>query len=302
VRADLDPRAPGPGSRVPVVDLHLHTTASDGLDSPEDLVSRALEAGIAALAVTDHDTLESVGEVARCAAECRLAFVSGIEITSVWKGSDVHLLAYFVDPRSTRLTEFLADQRADRQRRARRMAANLAALGVPVDVETVIASCKGGVVSRPHLAYAMVQAGHVPDLAAAFDRYLGQGQPAYVPRSGAAPMDVITLVTAAGGFVSMAHPGVTGCDDLIPDLAAEGLGALEVHHPDHLPDDTVRYLALAEEYGLAVSGGSDYHGEKAGRENALGRVGLSEHEFAAFCVRAGRPVPEVPRAIRQRSA
>jgi hypothetical protein len=182
------------------------------------------------------------------------------------------------------------------------MAAILAALDVPVDVEEVIASCRSGVVSRPHLACAMVEAGHVPDVAAAFDLYLGEGQAAYVPRAAATPMDVITLVNEAGGFVSMAHPGVTRCDEIIPGLVAGGLGALEAYHPDHLPDDTARYLALAEDLHLAVSGGSDYHGEAAGRENALGRVGLSEHEFAALCASAGRPVPDVPRTIRTRSA
>lgn len=274
-----------------MIDLHLHTTASDGLASPAELVSRARRAGITAMGIADHDTLAAVPALAGLTREAGLGFVPGLEITAVWEGADVHVLAYFVDPQSQRLSEFLKDQRADRLRRARLIGANLCALGVPVDVEGLIAGCGARVVSRPLLARAMVDAGHVPDVPAAFDRYLGEGREAYVARIGATPFEVVALVCAEGGITSLAHPGVSGFDDLIPDLAAAGLGALEARHPDHAPADTERYLTMAGRLGLAISGGSDYHGERSHHADGLGSVGLSPHEFAAFCERAGRAVP-----------
>ncbi|MEW5984519.1 MAG: PHP domain-containing protein [Acidobacteriota bacterium] len=276
-----------------MVDLHLHTTASDGLDSPAELTSRARLAGITTIGLADHDTVDAIPEMERLASEAGLAFVPGLEVTAVWEGSDVHLLAYFVDARSARLGEFLEDQRTDRLRRARLMAAKLTALGVPVDVDRLIARCRGRVVSRPLLAQAMVEAGHVPDVAAAFDLYLGDGRAAYVPRVGASPGEVVSLVNADGGFVSMAHPGVTSRDGMIAVLAEAGLGALEAYHPDHTRSDRARYLSLARDLNLAVSGGSDYHGAGSHHADGLGVVGLTSAEFAAFCARAGRAVPAV---------
>lgn len=289
---EFRPRIPDPGSRLPAADLHLHTTASDGLSSPADLVSAAWRAGLSTIAVTDHDTTAALPDVERLATETGLAFVPGIEITAVWEGSDVHLLAYFVDARSARLSEFLRDQQADRRRRARLIAIRLANEGVALDVEGLIARSESKVVSRPLIAEALVEAGHVPDVASAFDRYLAEGRSAYVARWGATPAEVVALVSAIGGFVSMAHPGVTGRDDLISGLAADGLGALEVHHPDHTPAETARYCVLAKEAGLTVSGGSDYHGEGTHHGDTLGSVGLTDDEFAAFCARANRPMPQ----------
>ena len=284
-------RIPDPGSRIPFSDLHLHTTASDGLETPEELVRSARDAGLLVIGVTDHDTLDAIPEAGRLAAQAGLGFVPGLEITAVWQGADVHLLAHFVDARAPRLAEFLRDQQSDRLNRARRMGAKLAALGVPVDVERVIGQCQGGVISRPLLARAMVEAGHVPDVGAAFDAYLGEGQAAFVPRTGATPAAVVSLVGADGGFVSLAHPGVTRRDDLLPALAAGGLGAIEVYHPDHTPADISRYLALAETLGVGVSGGSDYHGAGSHHAGGLGRIGLTAAEFDDFCSRAGRSVP-----------
>lgn len=280
--------APARGSRVPAADLHLHTTASDGLDTPADLVRRARRAGITTISVTDHDTLSAIPDVQALAPAAGLGFVAGVEITAVWEGTDVHLLAYFVDPRSPRLSQFLSDQQADRLRRARLMAGRLSALGVPIEIDRLIERCGTGVVSRPVLARALVEAGHVPSVDSAFDRYLAEGQPAYVPRCGAAPAEVVQLARADGAFVSIAHPGVTGQDHLIPGLVESGLGAVEAYHPDHSQEDTARYLAMADEHGLAVSGGSDDHGEQTRDRDGFGRVGLSDEEFARFCARAGR--------------
>lgn len=273
-----------------MIDLHLHTTASDGACSPAELVSRVKAAGITTMAVTDHDTGAALAEAERLARDAGIGFVPGIEITAVWDGSDVHLLAYFIDPGSGRIAPFLAQQRADRERRARLIGKRLADLGMPVDVERVITETCPAAVSRPAIALAMVAAGHVPDVRAAFDGYLAEGASAFVPRIGATPAEVVALVNRDGGVVSMAHPGVTGRDEIIPSLAANGLSALEVFHSDHDTDAIARYRALAEDLHLAMTGGSDFHGtDDCLRE--LGSASLPASHFAEFCRRAGWPLP-----------
>lgn len=272
-----------------MIDLHLHTTASDGACTPDELVARASAAGLTTIAVADHDTGAAIPHVCRYAHAASLAFVPGIEITSVWQGSDVHMLAYFIDPGAAPMAEFLAQQKRDRERRARLIGHRLAALGMPVDIERVIDDVRPYTISRPLIARAMVSAGYAPSQRAAFDAFLAEGGPAYVTRVGAAPADVISLVTGVGGATSMAHPGVTAKDELIPSLAACGLTGLEVFHSDHAADDIERYRACAERYGLAMTGGSDYHGT-ADCRRVLGESHLPAEHFAEFCRRAGRPL------------
>jgi len=271
-----------------MIDLHLHTTASDGTDTPAELVRACREAGIATMAVTDHDTTAAVAEAAREAERAGIAFVPGIEMTAAWKGSDVHVLGYFLDPESPALKSFLESQIEDRIRRARAVGERLAALGVAIEMESLIARSGGRPVLRPHFAQAMVEAGHVGREQEAFERYIGEGKPAYVARQGATPADVVRIIRDAGGLSSMAHPGVTRADGLIPALADAGLDAIEAYHTDHAPEETARYLALARQLGLAVTGGSDFHGFRSEHSNGLGTVCLPDPDFAAFSARARR--------------
>jgi predicted metal-dependent phosphoesterase TrpH len=273
-----------------MIDLHLHTIASDGLHTPAQLVALVQAAGITVMAVADHDTLASVPELEKLTREAEIGFLPGIEITAVWLDHDVHLLGYFVDSRSTRLSAFLRDQRADRERRGRLMGQKLAALGMPIDIEPLVADAKGKALARPALARVLVEAGYVTSVQDAFDRFLGDDKPAWVKRSGATPAEVVALVNAEGGVVSMAHPGVTRRDELIPDLARSGLAALEIAHTDHTADDVARYRSTIREHGLGATGGSDFHGVGTHHPD-LGRVTLSADDFADFCRRAGRPVP-----------
>jgi predicted metal-dependent phosphoesterase TrpH len=273
-----------------VIDLHLHSTASDGVCAPAELVSRVHAAGITTMALTDHDTGAHIPDVQRLAGDAGIAFIPGIEITAVWQGSDIHMLAYFIDPASPRMTAFLEQQRVDRERRARLIGERLAGLGAPVDIEQAIVAAHPTTISRPVIARALVAAGHAPGARVAFDTYLAEGGQAYVPRLGATPGDVVDLVNADGGVVSMAHPGVTGHDEIIPGLAAHGLAAIEVFHTDHGPATTARYLAMARNLGLAVTGGSDFHGTYD-RERELGRSILPAEHFAEFCRRARRSLP-----------
>jgi predicted metal-dependent phosphoesterase TrpH len=266
-----------------LIDLHLHTTASDGTLTPAALVERAASVGLTIISVTDHDTVAGLPE-ARAAAEARgLRLIDGIEITAVEGTRDVHMLAYFFDPSDASLAGFLEAQRADRVRRVEEMTARLKALGAPVDVTRLLDSAArvpGRSVGRPQVADALVASGFAADRDDAFDRWLGDDCPAYVPRRGASPGDVIALVAQAGGLVSLAHPGLLGKDAIIPRLAAEGLAAIEARHSDHDAADERRYREMARALGVAVSGGSDYHGDAAHRTATIGDVTLAPEDFA----------------------
>ena len=274
-----------------MIDLHLHTAASDGTDSPAELVAACRAAGLTVVGVADHDTMAAVPEMARAARDAGIGLVPGIEITAAWRGKDIHVLGYFLDHRSLELLAFLDAQCADRIRRARLVADRLEAIGAPIDIEALIGRSKGRPLLRPHIAQALVDSGHVRDDREAFDRYLGDDKPAFVPRAGASPVEIVELIRRAGGVSSLAHPGITQQDALIPHLAAAGLNALEIYHADHSVEDTARYLAVAERLGLAVTGGSDYHGARSHHAHGFGVVSVPDEAFAAFCRHAGRPVP-----------
>ena len=268
-----------------MIDLHLHTTASDGLLPPAALVARAAQAGLHTISITDHDTCAGLPEAQTAARQHGVRLVPGVEITAIEDGRDLHLLAYFLDPANPSFLEFLDSQRVNRERRAGEIGERLASLGLEIDVAPIIASTRGAggpTVGRPHLADALVRAGHAVDRDDAFARLLGVGRPAYVARSGPRPEDVIAVVHSAGGIVSMAHPGLTTMDHLIPRLAAAGLQALEARHSDHDPGTEQRYRELAAQAGLAVSAGSDFHGDIGRRSSTLGRVTMSAEEFASL--------------------
>ena len=263
-----------------VIDLHLHTTASDGLCDPAVLVDLAWRAGIRTMSVTDHDTVAALPEVASAAAASRIAFVPGIEITAVHDGCDVHVLGYFIERDDEELAGFLERQRADRVRRVGEMAEKLASMGKPVDREALLAPLPNGrSLGRPSVAKALVKAGHVADTRQAFDELIGEGKPAFIPRCGPCPADVIGIINRAGGIASLAHPGLLRRDDLIPGMIDAGLTAVEAFHSEHDETTTHRYLAFAERHGILVSGGSDYHGEKERRKAAFGTVGLPPDRF-----------------------
>lgn len=274
-----------------MIDLHLHTTASDGRCTPAELAARATGLGFTIIGVTDHDTVAAVDEVRAAAPTVRV--ISGIEITAVADGRDVHILGYFVDQHCPALVTFLERQRALRVDRVRGIARRLAELGAPIDADRILvpaARHPGRSVGRPLLARALVEAGHVVTMQEAFDRFLAAGQPAFVPRKGRSPAAVISIIHEAGGIASFAHPGVTGRDELIAPLAGEGLDAIEVFHSEHDANTQARYLALAGRHGLAASGGSDYHGEMEGSygRRRLGGMLLPEAHMAELEARAGR--------------
>lgn len=268
----------------------MHTTASDGRCSPEDLVERCWNKGIRTLSVTDHDTMAGV-EPSQRAAEARgMTCLPGIEITSVHDGKDVHMLAYFLPPDAPGLQLLLAAQRQQRVDRAIEIAARLQALGAPVDTAAMVeaAAGSGKSLARPQIAQALIAAGHVTTVTEAFDRYLGEDSPAYVPHTGVSPADVVALVATGGGVPSLAHPGYRPKDAIIPGLVENGLVAIEAYHSSHDQAATVHYLAIAKQYGLLVTGGSDFHGPGTRREEFFGVVHLPQSDLEALLAHAGR--------------
>ena len=270
-----------------MIDLHLHTTASDGTLAPSELVSSARAAGLSIISITDHDTTAGSDAARDAARAAGLQLVPGIEISAVADGRDVHVLGYFIDSASSSLRAFLEHQREDRIRRVTEMRDRLAALGCPIDVAPILAdAAQGRSVGRPQIASALVAAGHVRTRDEAFERYLEFDGAAYVARCGSSPEAVVTIIHDAGGIASLAHPGVTDRDRLIAPLAAAGLDALEAVHSDHDAPTEGRYRALAAGLGLLITGGSDFHGDSGHRASRLGTVSLSKAEFAALCAAA----------------
>ncbi len=275
-----------------MIDLHLHTTASDGSCTPAQLLAHLLRAGIRTFAVADHDTLSAVPEAQRLASEAGLQCIPAIEVTAVHASKDVHVLGYFIDVQCPALLAFLDDSRSDRLRRARMMCDRLASLGAPIDFDLLLTRAggpnAGKAIARPLVARALVEAGHVQCVQEAFDRFLAEGQPAYCARVGASPAEVVRLIADAGGIASLAHPGPLGKDDLIEPLARQGLTALECFHSEHDERATAKYLGEARRLGLAVSGGSDFHGPEARRAEWFGTVTLPQHHYDSLVDRARR--------------
>jgi predicted metal-dependent phosphoesterase TrpH len=274
-----------------VIDLHVHSTASDGTLAPEALASRLARDGITTFSLCDHDTTAGIAAAAAGARAAGMGFLAGIEITAIEDGKDVHVLGYGIDPASAPLAWFLAEQRAHRRARIVEIEARLAELGVPV---TLVSDGRGSsdderAIGRPVVARALVAAGHVASISEAFDRYLTPGQPAFVPRRGAPVADVIAMIARAGGVASLAHPGQTKRDDAIARWVDAGLPAIEVWHSHHDEDAVARYTAVAARHGLLMTGGSDFHGDDGNRVYRVGTVGTPADAYARLTARLGEP-------------
>jgi 3',5'-nucleoside bisphosphate phosphatase len=242
----------------PSCDLHSHTLYSDGALEPEALVDLAVRNGLAALAVTDHDVVDALPAAMARGAALGIEVIPGIELSVDEHGTDIHVLGYFVS-RPAILHEALETIQRDRRTRARRIVERLAALGCPIEYEAVEARARGGVVGRPHVAEELIARGHVPNLEAAFDRYLATGKPAYEAKRALGLAESAALLRAAGAVPVVAHPGPSGLDALVPELRAKGILGLEVWHPKHDERQIRGYLAAAERHGLLPTGGSDFH-------------------------------------------
>jgi 3',5'-nucleoside bisphosphate phosphatase len=253
------------------VDLHTHTTASDGALAPRALVELAWRHGVRVLAVTDHDSTEGLAEAQAAAAACSgLTIVPGLEINCDVEGGEVHILGYGVDHQAAWFQEFLSAQRAERAARVYRIAERLTELGMPIDPAEVFAIVKEGSPGRPHVAQVMVGRGYVKSMREAFDRYLHTGGPAHVPRKRLTPGEAVDVVCRARGVPVIAHPGVAGKDELIPELIGAGLMGIECYYAEHSAAQREAYRELCRRHDLVATGGSDFHGAQTGRLNPPG--------------------------------
>jgi predicted metal-dependent phosphoesterase TrpH len=245
------------------VDLHAHSTASDGALAPREVVRAARELKLAAIALTDHDTVDGLAEARAEGEQLGIRVVAGVELSAVEGEAETHLLGLHlrnVDELETRLR----DLRRMRLTRAERIVERLNELGVKVTIEDVLAQSGGGAVGRPHIARALVNDGWATDLRDAFDRYLGNGRAAFVAKERLSIADAIAMIHVAGGLAILAHPGGSGTRARVEALAALGLDGVEVRHPSHSSEDASRLLALVEHFRLVPSGGSDWHGVSEG--------------------------------------
>jgi len=271
------------------VDLHTHSTASDGLLAPEELVRLAVQRGLRVLALTDHDTVAGVPAAQAAARACGIMLVPGIELSTAVERGEVHILGYFVDPDDPGLQAHLARLVAARQERAARLVEQLRSLGFPVTLDELEALAQGGTITRAHAARLLVAKGYVSSLDEAFDRYLGRNRPAYVPRTYPRPREALEIVHAAGGVAVLAHPlSVDDLEATLAELVPAGLAGLEAWYGEYTPEQQHALAMLAERYGLIATGGSDYHGPgfRAGRE--LGSVDVPPGTVDALAARARR--------------
>ncbi len=247
------------------VDLHIHSTASDGNLSPAEVVQRAAAAGVVGLSLTDHDTANGVEEARDEADLHGLRFLVGSELSANEPTRSVHLLAYGFDLEDEGFKAFAKHFRVARVERAQAIASKLQGMGIPLQYEDIQHYCDGAVPTRAHIGRALVGAGLVPDIPTVFRRYIGDGCPAHVRKPPTPPKLVFDMVHAAGGVVCLAHPGKVHSVEDVRRWAAEGLDGVEIRHPSNGPEVRSRMTAVADELGLLKSGGSDWHGSGMGR-------------------------------------
>jgi predicted metal-dependent phosphoesterase TrpH len=276
---------------MPGYDLHTHSTCSDGTETVEANVARALELGLAGLGITDHDTTEGLARAEAAAASADLEIVPGIEFSAEYEGASLHVLAYYVDPSNPELVAELKRLTDTRFRRGELMIEKLQKLGYDISFDRVRAIAGDDLIARPHIAQAMVEAGIVEQEKDAFDRFISDDGIAYVPKHALAPQAALELIRAAGGVCVLAHPGMwkgngSVPDALIEEMAAGGMVGLEVDHPDHDPDQRAYYEALADRLGLIRTGASDCHGARY--DFRMGVETTDAERFGELKRRAGR--------------
>jgi hypothetical protein len=269
------------------LDLHVHTTASDGSWSPGAVVRGAAAGGLDVIAITDHDTAAGFAAATEAAVGLDLQVIPALEVSSTHAGRDIHVLGYFVDPDSSALRAHAARATGRREERMREMLARLVKQGIAVEYAAVeeAAGPDRVVIGRPHLARALVAAGHATSLPDAFDRLIGDDKPAFVPTNLLTAVQAVEVVRAAGGVPVWAHPPTDMVDGLLPALLAAGLRGLEVYRPKNARTDVIRYEAICRSRGLLPSGGSDWHSPDGG--TALGDFFVTGDEVEALLAVGG---------------
>lgn len=260
-----------------IYDLHVHSNASDGTSTPQELIDEALSIGLSGIAITDHDTSDGLQAAEDYITKHHLAldFIPGVEMNTEVEGNEVHILGYYIDYQNPRLNERLAEIREQRQLRAVNMVKKLNDLGLIINFADVIRQAGTDLIARPHVARALIEAGYCKDIQDAFTKYIGKGKPAYVNRYKFTPQEAIMLIKQAGGIPVLAHPGLIGNQDLLPGIIEMGIAGLEVFYPEHNDEQIEKYLMIAKEHHLLITGGSDYHGfNRSESRSMLGAAGI----------------------------
>ena len=279
--------------RMPGINLHAHSSRSDGTFTPTELVRLAGEVGLSTVALTDHDTTDGLEEAADVAGDLGLELVPGVEFSATYEGSSIHVLGYWVDPGHPEFAEELRRLRDDRFSRGEKMVEKLQALGYPITFERVREISGGGNIVRPHIARALVEAGVVPTEKDAFtEELIADGGRADVQKHALHPLDALALITRAGGVCVLAHPGMWAGQrsvplELIQSMVEGGMAGLEADHPDHTPEHRAYYRELAGRLGVVATGASDFHG-RPGEPVTLGTVTTEPEAYARLRSRAGR--------------
>jgi len=278
-------------------DLHIHSTASDGHLTPSEVVQHSLELGLRAISICDHDTMAGYLQLGETYSQGELGIVNvdglevipGIEINSQWEQRELHILGYLLDPGDGRFLDLLSELRNSRVKRVQAMVDRLASLGKPIELFRVMELSQGDSVGRPHIAEAMVEKGYVSSVKEAFSLYLGIGKPAYVSRRHLTPAQAIRAIREAKGVAVWAHPGITSADRLLTELVEHGLQGIEVYHPEHDGEFQRKYLKMARENGLVITGGSDFHSESSSEGAMIGSFGINYESVEILKQVASKP-------------
>lgn len=250
------------------IDLHTHTTASDGQDTPAELVNFAVQQGVSILGVTDHDTIHALPELSTLSTEAGITLIPGVELSTTVDRAEVHVLGYFVDISDPDFTGALANLAQIRLNRIIRMIEKVQSLGYDIDGDSIIAQAEFGSIGRPHVARALMHIGAVQDVNEAFDRFLKAGRPGYIPRDPFSPEDAVRLLVANNAVPVLAHPFSTNdIEGMVRRLVPEGLRGLETYYAEYSPEQHAHIRTIADKWNLIPTGGSDYHGVgfRAGR-------------------------------------
>ncbi|WP_018249000.1 PHP domain-containing protein [Orenia marismortui] len=257
------------------IDLHLHTTASDGSFTPSQLVTKAKELGFSAIAITDHDTIDGITEGIDLAEKLDIELVPGIEMNTDYENTEIHVLGYYIDYKDQKFIDKLASLKEARYNRIKRIVGKLNALGLEIDFEEVKKNADGGALGRPHVAQIMLDKGYVEEWSEAFDKYIAKGAPAYVERKKLTPQEAIQLIKEFGGIPVVAHPVLIERDELLDQLIEWGIEGIEVYHTEQDDKDSKRYLEFAQKNSLLITGGSDCHGPRRKGEVLIGKIKAS---------------------------
>ena len=265
-------------------DLHMHTYYSDGVLSPEELISKVKKAGLDVISVTDHDIVDAIDETTEIANQHGIEVIPGVEISAEHRGRETHILAYHIDHKNEELLDYLKNFRRERMIRARKIVEKLNELNVMISFDEVLAKVKGNAsIGRPHIAMALVDGNYIESYYDAFNKYIGDDKPAYVKKPNVSVAEAVKLISRSMGLSFVAHPGKTLRNgNNIYEMIEAGVDGIEIIHPSHSEYDIAFYQDLASQYFMLESGGSDFHGGRINDEAILGRYIISASKIAAM--------------------